>query len=521
MNKYKADDWELENIAAQCIFPRLDIAKYIAEESYQRHIDNLCKKGVGGFCIFNGGLSNTKRVIASLQSMAEIPLLFSADFEYGLPMRLDNGTGFPHAMSLGKADKAERTTEIASAIAIEAKSLGIHWNLAPVCDINSNKDNPVINIRAFGENPELVKKHSAAYINGTQKEKVIACAKHFPGHGDTGTDSHMDLPELAFDKKRIESFELLPFANAVGAGVRSIMTGHLLVPAYDTEYPASLSEKITTGILRKKLGFSGLIVTDALDMKAISDNFSSAEAATLTISAGANVVLLPPVPEAAINALIRKAEEDADFKDKLKESANLILKEKKWAGIFSTQMSMKDTKEYFAKHEKLALKTAFEAVCIAGDKYNIPIKEDLKVSGFAFVSGDDIQGGTLFFKYLAQAIQNDCQFGYIDKKITNDEIEKFKKETKDTELVIFAFFQKGKAFQGNLGLDKKIIKAIKSLSEGKKSISVLLGSPYLLDGVHSDTYVYSYSDSLAGIASAIMKLSGRKPEQEQQQVSMN
>ena len=254
-----------KQLASQITIARLSIEKYIQDENYKQEIDSLVSGGIGGFCVFNGSPNNTKNVIDVLQMKAGIPLLFCADFENGLPMRLTNGTEFPHAMALGKIKNSELVKPIAKAIAVESKVLGIHWNLAPVCDINSNEDNPIINIRSFGGNAEDVGINAKAYIEGTQSEKVLACAKHFPGHGDTDVDSHVGLPVLTRSKESIEKIELMPFAEAIKTGVKSIMVGHLSVPSIDnTGKPASVSKPIID-ILKYEMNFKGIVLPDEAD----------------------------------------------------------------------------------------------------------------------------------------------------------------------------------------------------------------------------------------------------------------
>lgn len=512
MNKYKSDEWNIEDIAAQCVMPRLDIGRYVNEDDYNTEIKQLAADGIGGFCIFSGGLKDTQRAIAELQMNAKIPLIFSADFEYGLPMRLTNGTEFPHAMALGKAGRPDRTAAVAKAIAKEAIALGVNWNLAPVCDVNSNVENPIINIRSFGEKRDVVEKHLVEYIKASQEQKALACAKHFPGHGDTSVDSHLELPVLKHDRERIESLELRPFKKAIKAGVKSIMTGHLSVPALDESgLPASLSKPIITGILKEELGYNGLILTDALDMKAISDNYPGGKAAVMALSAGNDIALLPENPREAIEALIHEAEKDDGFKHQLIFSANKLLREKKLAGLYSWRASDMDVKYYFSEHEKIALEAAFGAVKISGLQRNIPLPEDKKIAGFAFIQGEDMKPGTLFFNFLAQATQNDCQFGFIDQNISDKDVADFKKEIEEAEIILFAFFIRAKAYAGSVALPDNIKKAMAELSEGKSSISVFMGSPYISDEIESDALIYTYTDALPGIAAAIMKLSGREP----------
>jgi beta-glucosidase-like glycosyl hydrolase len=213
-------------------------------------------------------------------------------------MRLTDGTSFPHHYALGKANNY--TEKIANAIAKEMKSIGIHWNLAPVCDINSNPKNPVINIRSFGEDKNIVSKNVVDYINGLHKENIISCAKHFPGHGDTETDSHTAFPVITKSLQELEQNEMIPFVEAIKSGVKSIMLGHLIVKSI-SELPMSLSNEAVK-YLRNKLNFNGLILTDALDMQAITDTYGD-DAPLLAFKAGVDIILMPENPMLVIEQI--------------------------------------------------------------------------------------------------------------------------------------------------------------------------------------------------------------------------
>ncbi|MGA2297065.1 MAG: glycoside hydrolase family 3 protein [FCB group bacterium] len=513
-------------LASQCVFPKLITEEYFSDKDYQENIFHLVELGVGGFCIFGGTMKTTEKMITELQKSSNIPLLFSADFEFGLPMRLKDGTAFPHAMALGKCNDSDITFNVAQAIAKEAKSIGILWNFAPVCDINSNPQNPIINIRSFGINPEIVIKHSKAFIEGTQSENILACAKHFPGHGDTSIDSHLNLPILNFNEDRIEKFELHPFIEAIKSGVKSIMVGHLAVPALDESgVPASLSPIIITKLLREKLKYEGLIVTDALDMLSITNSYSSGDAAIKAISAGADIALMPENPLEAIDTLEELALKDETFFLKLLSSVNKIIDSKKWCGLldkdfdikkyFSTGNKIQSTfkkgdKVPFDVHDKLALKAAFNGLEIHGNSSMLPIPKGKIIGGFAFLQTDDIEMPTLFFKFLAQAIDNDCDFGFIDETITDDEIKSFSDSIKNVDILLLAFFYRARAYKGSAGIPERLKDIANKLSIGKNVIVILFGNPYLENDIKADTYILPYTDTIPGVAASILVLSGRE-----------
>lgn len=264
-----------------------------------------------------------------MQKMAKTPLIVGADFERGASMRVSDGAKFPQNMAYGAAGDLEASRYEGLQTAREARALGVHWIFAPVADVNVNPANPVINIRSYGENPEEVAKHVAAYIEGAHsdpKNRVLVTAKHFPGHGDTNVDSHLGLPRLEVSKDRMESVEFKPFEAAIAHGADAIMTAHMAVPAIEPEdIPATASPKVLTGLLRNELGFKGLIVTDALDMLGFAKQFNSGEGSVRAIEAGADVLLMPPNPESAIKAVVTAVERGRISRQRIDESVMRVL----------------------------------------------------------------------------------------------------------------------------------------------------------------------------------------------------
>ena len=243
-----------------------------------------------------------------MQRLATVPLMVGGDFERGASMRLEGATVFPHAMAFGAAGDPSLTRYEGEITAREARALGVHWVYYPVADVNNNPDNPIINIRSFGENPKDVAAHVKAFIEGAHADKknfVLTTAKHFPGHGDTAVDTHMNLATIPADRDRLERLELVPFKAAIEAGVDAVMTAHIAVPALaPPDVPATLSPAILTDLLRKQLGFKGLVITDALEMGGIAKGFSSGEACVRALEAGADTLLMPTDPDAAIRAVL-------------------------------------------------------------------------------------------------------------------------------------------------------------------------------------------------------------------------
>jgi beta-glucosidase-like glycosyl hydrolase/CubicO group peptidase (beta-lactamase class C family) len=270
-----------------------------------------------------------------LQAKSKLPLLIGADFERGTGMRLDEGTSFPTAMALAAGGESKDAYNMGKITALEARAAGIQWIYAPVADVNNNPGNPIINTRSFGEDPARVAQFVGAFVHGVEENGGLSTTKHFPGHGDTAADSHIDLPVIHADKDRLESLELVPFRSAIAAGTSSVMTGHLSIPSLepDPNTPATLSHNILTGLLRDELKFQGLVVTDAMDMGGITVRFAPGEAAVRAVLAGADALLMPPVPDAAFEALQSAVKSGRITKARLDDSVRRILEAKARLGL--------------------------------------------------------------------------------------------------------------------------------------------------------------------------------------------
>ena len=279
--------------------------RYPRWELSNAQLRGLLEQGVGGVILLGGSAEELRLRCEQLQRWAGQTLLLCADVEEGVGQRFEGASWLAPPLSLEALhqrdpQRAERLAErYGRCTGRQARLLGLNWVLGPVCDVNNNPANPVINVRAWGETPECAGALAAAFIEGCQAEGVLACAKHFPGHGDTSCDSHLELPELPHDRERLDRIELPPFQRAIAAGVASVMTAHLRLPALDSAQPATLSEAVLTGLLRRELQFPGLVVTDALVMEAISQHHGSAEAAVLAFEAGADLILMPAEAQGA------------------------------------------------------------------------------------------------------------------------------------------------------------------------------------------------------------------------------
>jgi beta-glucosidase len=289
---------------------------------------------VGGVILLGGSAGEIALRTQQLQEWAKVPLLMAADIEEGVGQRFSGATWFPPPMALAAiaSDNPGQAKDLArqmgAATAQEALAIGLNWVLAPVVDVNNNPLNPVINVRAFGEDPATVGMLATAFIEGCHHHRVLTCAKHFPGHGDTATDSHLDLPVIPHNLARLQQLEYLPFKDAIAAEVDSIMSAHLLIPDLDKQYPATLSPRIVTGELRQALGFEGLIVTDALVMGAIADRYGANESPLLALEAGADVLMMPVDPPGAIQAICDAVEAGRISHDRILSSLERIWRAK-------------------------------------------------------------------------------------------------------------------------------------------------------------------------------------------------
>jgi beta-glucosidase-like glycosyl hydrolase/CubicO group peptidase (beta-lactamase class C family) len=326
----------LDEKIAQLFIIRLDgYFQNANSPSYRETVDLVDSFGAGGM-MFGPGTPMTQVTMANdLQRTAERPLLVSQDTEWGVGMRIDEATTFPPAMALGATRDPSLTYRVGYATAREARALGVHQIYAPVADVNNNPRNPIINIRSFGEKPSLVGTMASAFTQGTQAGGALATVKHFPGHGDTDVDSHIALPVLRFDRARLDSLELAPFRQTLDAGVASVMTGHLALPELtsDSRIPASLSPNVTTDLLRRELGFDGLVVTDALNMDAVRREFGVGETAVRVLESGADLILMSTNPWAAHDAIRTAVDSGRIDTARINESVRRLLQAKEELGL--------------------------------------------------------------------------------------------------------------------------------------------------------------------------------------------
>ncbi|MFQ5778711.1 MAG: glycoside hydrolase family 3 N-terminal domain-containing protein, partial [Terriglobia bacterium] len=423
-----------------------------------------------------------------LQELANIPLLVAADFERGAGFRVRRTTSFPHNMTIaatGDPDYAYRMGRIA---ATEARALGVHWLLAPVADVNSNPLNPIINIRSFGEDPEQVARMAAAFIRGCQEAGALCTAKHFPGTGDITLDPHLELATVTADRQRLESVELVPFRAAIQAGVSAIMTEHIALPALEPEpgLPATFSYAITTELLRRELGFQGLIITDAMRMSAISDRTWPGEAAVRAVEAGADVVLMPPAPEVAFTALRRAVESGRLSEERINRSVERILRAKARLNLHRTAVvdpgrldQVLGNRSFQAQAEEMA---ARGVVLLRDETGLLPLDSTRPQRGFLLVVSADPNTfpGAASERELRPRVDSLLVARADPLYFQPEEVELPDPALYDWSIVAVRVRVADR--KGNVALPEDVAALVTQVLEsGKPAALVILGSPYLAE----------------------------------------
>jgi beta-glucosidase len=437
----------------------------------------LAELNLGGVILLGGSSIELQARSQQLQSWAQIPLFLAADVEEGLGQRFPGGTWFPPPMACGAIAPIDRelarqyARTLGQITAIEAVAVGLNWLLAPVVDVNNNSDNPVINIRAFSDRPEVVSELAAAFIEGAKSSPILTTAKHFPGHGDTATDSHLNLPTVPHDGARLAEIELPPFQDAIAAGVDSVMTAHLLIPAWDEQRPATLSPQILEHKLRQQLGFDGLIVTDALIMGGITQYAPPAEVAVMAIEAGNDILLMPDNPEVAIAAIYDAVKSGRISEERIQASLQRIWRAK-------TKIIPKRS----LNRDNLATTTANSTVSSI-------LRDSLKTGGnFPFhpqtdtgrnlIVVDDLLNAA-FLDLHTPAVTLPQQFNYQRQIVDRHTLKCILGDSRPTLLQVFI---RGNPFRGNAGLTPQAKSIYRQLLEtGTVEALIIYGSPYVMD----------------------------------------
>lgn len=496
---------------------------------YQEYARLVGKSGVGGMILLNrvqGGVVRNAEPVAlaaflnRMQKLAKFPLIVGGDFERGSSMRVANTAKFPHAMAYGAANDLEATRKTGAATAREARALGVHWVFAPVADVNNNPDNPIINTRSFGESPQLVAAHVKAFIEGAhaaRKDGVLVTVKHFPGQGDTATDTHLGVAKVTGDRERLERLELLPFKAAIAAGVDSVMTGHLAVPAVeDREIPATVSEKVIQGLLRKELGFEGLAVTDAMDMQGLTKQFPGGEAAVRALMAGVDVLLIPVQADAAIQGVMTALQTGRLTPARIHRSVIKILTAKFKLGLFQNRLvNLEVISEQIDSPEsaELAQSVAEKALAVVKNEGGVlPLREAGTGCLVALAENRQSNSGKRMIED-AVARAPKMRTYWLDPTLKASDLSETAGQLADCSTVVIGAFVAAASFRGDVALPPVFATFVDQVMAIHKRVVVCaLGSPYLLRKMpQAAGQVATFSTTVTSEAALVRGLFGEVP----------
>lgn len=447
-----------------------------------RLVDSL---HVGGVIVSVGSPLDIAARLNALQGRSQLPLLVASDLEGGTAIRLVGGTPFPFNMGVGATVRDSDAYAMGRITAEEGRAVGIHLAFAPVADVNNNPANPIINTRSFGEDARAVARLVAAEVRGLEEHGMAATAKHFPGHGDTGTDSHIGLPSVPADWGRLDTLELLPFRAAIGAGVTAVMSAHVALPALDSgqSRPGTLVPAILTGLLRDSLGFQGLVVTDALNMGALVSAYGRAEPPVLAFLAGADLLLQPADPAATIDALERAVRDGRVSEARLDRSVRKVLALKQRLGLFSRRMVSLDSVPRVvgsAEHLRTALDVAGRAVVLLADDGALDSLR-ARPRGVTLVAygdeGNPVVGPTLTQELRAAGYSVSLIRLYPSSGPAS--LDSARAALRTNPYAVFAVAIRAVPWRGGIGMPDGLAALIDQSVPGK-TVVVSLGSPYII-----------------------------------------
>ena len=538
----------LDQKVGQLLVPSFE-STYVSSDSdtFDRLTRLVREQHVGGFHVFGGsqpapsvllnpayGTVTLGQTLAAasllnrLQAQAALPLLVTADFEAGPGFRVAGATTFPRAMAFGAAGDERLAFEAGRITAVESRAMGIHVNFAPVVDVNNNARNPVINTRAFGQDPARVSALAVSYARGLAAGGMIATLKHFPGHGDTDVDSHLGLPVITHSRDRLDQIELVPFRAGIAAGVGAVMTAHIELPALDSTpaTPTTLSRPAVTGLLRKDLGFGGLVYTDSMDMHAVTKMMSAGEAAVRAIAAG-NDLLLHSTDDAAAHAAIRKAIEDGRIdRAQVDASVRRILTAKAQIGLTRDRMVSLDklptlvgTRDHAAVADDVSRRSI---TLIKDERKQVPLRVSreasvLYLSVIDYPSGWAIAAPSRTFQpELAKRWPKTTAIELSDRT-TPGELELVRVMAPRFDAVVVGTFVRTASFSGRMDLAPEVVQLLRHLAKQAEQrsqpfVAVLFGNPYaatFLGELPAMLLTYDFYDRAE--ASAVRAIAGETP----------
>ncbi len=492
----------LEQKVGQLIMGRLTGDFENVRDAETQRITRLIRDyHIGGFAVGIGSPTEVAVKLNALQHSAQVPLLIAADLEWGSGMRLwrptylpygmegGGGTAFPFNMGVGATGDAAFADTAGRITALEARAVGIHWVFAPVLDVNTQAANPIVNVRAYGSDPRDVARFGAAFIRGATRANALTSAKHFPGHGDTNVDSHVDLPVLDVPRSRLDSVELVPFRAAIEAGVSSVMLGHLAIPSLigDRATPASIAPAAGLTLLRNQLGFRGLIVTDALTMGALRNvpGYTAGEIAVRAFEAGADVILSPPDVVQAHAALLAAVQSGRISVARVDSSVHRILAAKAWLGLQRNRyVDPARVGEVVAapEHERAAALMATRSLTLVRDPANqVPIDPapHRRVAVIAFSAANDLGAGRALSAELRAIYGSGVTFSRLDESLSQDVFDRALDQAQRADAVIFATFLMPISGQGHIQTPRRTQEVAAQLAAlSKPTVLVAFGDPY-------------------------------------------
>ncbi len=504
--------------------------------AYRELARQVTENRVGGVIWFRSNVYETAILNQKLQRLAKIPLLVSADLESGTGMRFDDVTWGPWAMAVGATGDPSLEERRARATAAAARAIGIHQIFAPVADVNVNADNPVINVRSYGEDPAEVSRFVIAAVKGFQDGGALATLKHFPGHGDTAVDSHRALPVLAAGRERLDAVELAPFVAGIKAGARSVMVAHIALPALDptpapplreapkdVEYeatsreipaqatvPATLSAPIVTDLLRKQLGFTGLVVTDAMRMNGVTAYYEPGEAAIRALLAGVDMILMPTDVDAAVKAVLAAVKSGRIPERVINEAAARVLAEKTRLGLADRpgpDMTAISKVVGSPGDEAVEEEIARRALTLVREGAGtLPIRKETRLLSLVVADEATLAGPagplTSELKERVPALKT----VRLDPRSTPDDVRSAVEAARESDAVLVSLFVRARSGQGPVSVPEGAKAAVpRILALGKPVSAVAFGSPYLLrDFPDLPTYVCAW-----GMQDVVQKAAAR------------
>ena len=500
----------------------------VGSEGQQRLRQLVEDRKIGGVVMSVGTPTEVAVKLNSLQAAAAVPLLVGADLEAGAGFRLrgavhvptglelGGATEFPPHMALGATGEPALAYETGRITALEARAVGIHVPFAPVLDVNNNPDNPIINVRSFGEDPELVALMGAEFVRGVQESGAIATGKHFPGHGDTGVDTHLALPVIDVTETRLDSVELVPFRAAVAAGIGGIMTAHVSVPALSGEpVPATLSPAVMTGLLRERMEFDGLLFTDAMEMGAIVDGYGAAEAAVRAVDAGADVILMPPDVEAAVEAIIGAVSAGRLSEERIDTSVLRILRAKQSVGLHTG--SVVDAERVSAlvgipEHVEVARRVAERSVVLIRDERRLlPLDgaSEVPVLSLTFRRPNDLLAGRYFNDVVRESYPRLVRRA-VDRDTSLAAWDALRRRARESELVLVSVYVTGR---DRGAVSDELREFIGELARSDVAhVVTVFGNPYVLSDLpDARAYLLAWSGAEVSQRAAAAALFGRIP----------